>query len=84
VLPSPEGELACLIDATVTVDGKPVNIIVTHFGNTEDALDRKLQTQGLANLVRDLDEPAIVLSYITYKPKSKNYYELMNAGHNRF
>jgi endonuclease/exonuclease/phosphatase family metal-dependent hydrolase len=35
ILPSPEGELACLIDADLEVNGTAVNVIVTHFGNTE-------------------------------------------------
>jgi hypothetical protein len=80
VLPSPEGELACLIDAVIRVDGEPVSVLVTHFGNTEDVLDRKLQTEGLAEAARKTPHPAIVLSYITDKPHSENYKHILNVG----
>jgi hypothetical protein len=40
VLSSPEGENACLIDATLNVDGLLVDVIVVHDGNTEHVLDR--------------------------------------------
>lgn len=39
ILPSPQGELACLIDADLEVNGTLVNVLVTHFGNTEDEID---------------------------------------------
>jgi len=80
ILPSPDGELACLIDALIRVDGKLVNVLVTHFGNTEDAFDRQLQTTAMANIVRNQTNPIIVLSYITAKPYSKNYLELIESG----
>jgi len=80
VLPSPEGELACLIDAVIRVDGKPVSVLVTHFGNTEDVLDRQLQTEGLAEAARNTTYPAIVLSYITDKPHSANYNHIIKVG----
>jgi len=80
VLPSPEGELACLIDAVILVDGEPVSVLVTHFGNTEDVLDRKLQTEGLAEAARNTTYPAIVLSYITDSPHSENYNHILKVG----
>jgi len=79
-LPSPEGELACLIDALIRVDGRLVNVLVTHFGNTEDALDRQLQTTAMADMVRNQTHPMILLTYITDRPRSKNYYELIGSG----
>jgi len=39
-LPSPEGEVACLIDATLDVQGKLVDVISVHFGNTQHFWDR--------------------------------------------
>jgi len=80
ILPSPEGELACLIDALIRVDDKLVNILVTHFGNTEDYLDRQLQTTALTELAKNQVHPVIVLSYITDRPKSENYYEILSSG----
>jgi len=79
VLPSPEGELACLIDAVIIVDGEPVTVLVTHFGNTEDVLDRQLQTEGLANAARNATS-AIALSYITDRPHSENYNHILTVG----
>jgi hypothetical protein len=39
--PSPDGEIACLIDASLDVGGgEIVDVIVTHFGNTEHYRDR--------------------------------------------
>lgn len=38
--PSPDGEVACLIDATLDVNGQLIDVIVTHFGNTEHYRDR--------------------------------------------
>lgn len=80
VLPSPEGELACLIDAIINVDGEPVTVLVTHFGNTEDVLDRKLQTEGFASAAKNSPNPVIALSYITDRPHSDNYYHILNVG----
>jgi hypothetical protein len=80
VLPSPEGELACLIDAVIRVDGELVTVLVTHFGNTEDVLDRQLQTEGLADAARNSTYPTIVLSYITDKPHSANYNHIVKVG----
>jgi hypothetical protein len=39
-LPSPEGEVACLIDATLDVQGTLVDVISVHFGNTQHFWDR--------------------------------------------
>eukprot|EP01133_Synstelium_polycarpum_P014910 gene14910-17630_t len=80
ILPSPEGELACLIDAVINVDDTPVNIIVTHFGNTEDKLDRELQAQGAAQIIKDNDMPTVFLSYITDKMSGPNYKQLRDSG----
>ncbi|GAM20345.1 hypothetical protein SAMD00019534_035200 [Acytostelium subglobosum LB1] len=80
ILPSPEGELACLIDAVIKVDDVEVNVIVTHFGNTEDVLDRKLQAQGAADIITKNDMPTVFLSYITEKTGGDNYKTLRSTG----
>lgn len=86
ILPSPEGELACLIDATVQINRTKVDIIVTHFGNTEHTLDLRLQTEALEKLLiqrikktRKMN-PLILLSYLTLKPFSQRYYRFINTG----
>ncbi|EGG17599.1 putative transmembrane protein [Cavenderia fasciculata] len=80
ILPSPEGELACLIDAVIRVDDTEVNVIVTHFGNTEDVIDRKLQAAGAAEIVKTNNMPTVFLSYITEKTGGDNYKTLMASG----
>eukprot|EP01135_Chromosphaera_perkinsii_P011056 Nk52_evm15s2325 gene=Nk52_evmTU15s2325 len=53
LLPSPEGELACAIDAYVLMPGDEyVRVVVAHMGNSEDALDRALQTRRIGQMMR--------------------------------
>eukprot|EP01112_Ceratiomyxa_fruticulosa_P015782 TRINITY_DN4691_c0_g2_i1.p1 TRINITY_DN4691_c0_g2~~TRINITY_DN4691_c0_g2_i1.p1 ORF type:complete len:702 (-),score=106.65 TRINITY_DN4691_c0_g2_i1:3-2108(-) len=80
VLPSPEGELACLLDATLNVSGTAVTVLVTHFGNTEDKLDRDLQTEAMVEVSKSKTTPTIFLGYITDKPHSVNYSKLVKSG----
>eukprot|EP01132_Coremiostelium_polycephalum_P000392 gene392-494_t len=80
ILPSPEGELACLIDAVIRVDDTPVNIIVTHFGNTEDVEDRRLQAEGAHDIVKANNMPTVFLSYITEKTGGDNYKKIRSSG----
>ena len=82
MLPSPEGELACILDATLDVLGRRVQVVVTHFGNDRDVLDRQLQADGVADLIRraDKDLPHIFLGYLTNRPYSSHYNQLVAAG----
>ncbi|KAJ2340549.1 Protein cwh43, partial [Coemansia sp. RSA 2673] len=52
LLPSPVGELACAIHATLDVHGRPVDVIISHNGQEENPLDRRLQTTELARIMR--------------------------------
>lgn len=83
MLPSPEGELACILDATLDLgSGKRVNVIVTHFGNHRDVLDRQLQTEEVAALLRRAapTAPHLFLGYLTNAPYSPHYNMLVEAG----
>lgn len=72
--PSPHGELAPAIHATLLVYGEVVNIVVFHSGQEEDPLDRKLQTEYLTEVLRNTgDEPTILLSYLVTVPHQGNY-----------
>lgn len=82
LLPSPQGELACLIDATLDVRGTPVHVFVTHFGNYRDFLDRELQAKEVADMLRRAPSNSshLYLGYLTNKPYSPHYNMLTSAG----
>lgn len=82
LLPSPLGELACLVDATLNVQGKHVHVLVTHFGNYRDAIDRDLQTKEVAAMLgrAPATQPHVYLGYLTNRPYSDHYNALVQAG----
>lgn len=79
LLPSPVGELACAIHATVLVEGREIDFLVSHNGQEEDPVDRFLQTTEIARLLNSSPNPAIFLGYVVARPKSSNYHILMKA-----
>ena len=83
LLPSPKGELACAIHATLDVYGKEVDVIVSHNGQEEDLLDRRLQTTELGRIMRESDNPFLFLGYVvTHAGKGNEIYDLlMDGGH---
>ncbi|KAL3426244.1 Frag1/DRAM/Sfk1 family protein [Phlyctema vagabunda] len=73
LLPSPVGELAPAIHATLDVYGEFVDVFVFHSGQEEDPEDRRLQSEYLANLMGSSPRPSILLSYLVTKPLEGNY-----------
>ncbi|QLG71358.1 hypothetical protein HG535_0B03980 [Zygotorulaspora mrakii] len=74
LLPSPNGELAPAIYATLkTYDDILVDVFVFHGGQEEDDEDRRLQSEKLAELMGNTDRPAILLSYLVTHPH-RGYY----------
>ncbi|KAK3078757.1 Protein cwh43 [Coniosporium uncinatum] len=74
LLPSPVGELAPAIHATLDAYGQMVDVFVFHSGQEEDPEDRRLQSEYLANLMGTVtNRPAILLSYLVTKPEQGNY-----------
>ncbi|KAI1608642.1 Frag1/DRAM/Sfk1 family-domain-containing protein [Exophiala viscosa] len=73
LLPSPVGELAPAIEATLDVYGTPIDVFVFHSGQEEDPEDRRLQSEYLAKAMRATPRPAILLSYLVIKPGEGNY-----------
>lgn len=75
LLPSPVGELAPAIHATLDCYGELVDVFVFHSGQEEDPEDRRLQSEYLADLMGSIPDgrPAILLSYLVTKPKEGNY-----------
>ena len=74
LLPSPVGELAPAIHATLDAYGDQVDVIVFHSGQEEDPEDRRLQSEYLAKLMRESPRPTILLSYLVIKPLQGNYH----------
>ncbi|KAK9446917.1 Frag1/DRAM/Sfk1 family-domain-containing protein [Limtongia smithiae] len=73
LLPSPVGELAPAIHATLDVYGYPVDVVVFHSGQEEDVEDRRLQTAGVSEIMAGSSNPTILLSYLVTKPLEGNY-----------
>lgn len=73
LLPSPVGELAPAIHATIDAYGELVDVFVFHSGQEEDPEDRRLQSEYLAKLMGSVERPAILLSYLVTKPGEGNY-----------
>ena len=79
---SPEGELACFLDAVLDVNGRETHVFVTHFGNTEDYLDRELQSKEMAEIVATTKGPIIVLGYFVAHRGDYNYNVITSTGLN--
>lgn len=73
LLPSPVGELAPAIHATIDAHGELVDVFVFHSGQEEDPEDRKLQSEYLSKLMGSTNRPAILLSYLVIEPGMGNY-----------
>jgi endonuclease/exonuclease/phosphatase family metal-dependent hydrolase len=73
LLPSPVGELAPAIHATIDAYGQYIDVFVFHSGQEEDPEDRRLQSEYLSKLMHDSPRPSILLSYLVIKPGEGNY-----------
>jgi endonuclease/exonuclease/phosphatase family metal-dependent hydrolase len=73
LLPSPVGELAPAIHATLDMYGELVDVVVFHSGQEEDVEDRRQQSEYLSKLMGSSSRPMILLSYLVTKPKEGNY-----------
>ncbi|KAK6543152.1 hypothetical protein TWF694_007071 [Orbilia ellipsospora] len=73
LLPSPVGELAPAILATLDMYGTMVDVLVFHSGQEEDEEDRRLQSLGISKLMGDSPRPLVLLSYLVTNPKEGNY-----------
>lgn len=73
LLPSPVGELAPAIHATLDMYNEQVDVVVFHSGQEEDPEDRRLQTEYLSKLMGESPRPLILLSYLVTKPQEGNY-----------
>ncbi|EGE80514.1 calcofluor white hypersensitive protein [Blastomyces dermatitidis ATCC 18188] len=73
LLPSPVGELAPAIHATLDMYGEHVDVVVFHSGQEEDPEDRRLQSEYLSKLMAESTHPLILLSYLVTKPLEGNY-----------
>lgn len=67
LLPSPVGELAPAIHATLDVFGTYVDVIVAHNGQEEDPEDRRLQSMTLGKIMQNSPRPFVFLGYVVSK-----------------
>lgn len=91
LLPSPVGELAPAIHATLDIYGQMVDVIVSHngkalrllkliVGQEEDPEDRRLQTIELARIMRESPRPFVFLGYVVTRPHEGNYHILIDEA----
>ncbi|XBW37824.1 hypothetical protein QEN19_003399 [Hanseniaspora menglaensis] len=85
LLPSPVGELAPAIYATLQLDDdKFIDVFVFHSGQEEDVEDRYLQSKYMQNLMGSTPENrgTILLSYLVTEPHVDNYnnYVSLESG----
>lgn len=73
LLPSPVGELAPAILATLEIYGELVDVVVFHSGQEEDVEDRRLQSLGVADIMANSTRPLVLLSYLVTNPLEGNY-----------
>ena len=79
LLPSPVGELAPAIHATILAYGTEVDVFVFHSGQEEDVEDRRLQSEYLMRLMgQSGDRPTILLSYLDVTPGEGNYHNYVS------
>lgn len=74
LLPSPVGELAPAIKATLDIYGEHIDVVVFHSGQEEDPEDRRLQSLYLQDVMAESTNPLVLLSYLVTKPLEGNYY----------
>lgn len=74
LLPSPVGELAPAISATLDIYGEHIDVVVFHSGQEEDPEDRRLQSLYLENVMAESQNPLVLLSYLVTEPLKGNYF----------
>jgi len=80
LLPSPEGELAPALLATISFADQHIDFVVVHMGNDRDDLDRKLQAEELSKIMDESKNPLVFLGYVTSAPGSRDHIQLMDSG----
>ncbi|KAI5951083.1 CWH43 [Candida jiufengensis] len=73
LLPSPVGELAPAIHATLDIYGEMIDIIVFHSGQEEDIEDRRLQSLGIEEIMSQSTNPMVLIGYLVTDPLVGNY-----------
>ncbi len=79
VLPS-EGELAVLLVTLVKVNNVSVNVLVAHFGESEE--DRSAQADKTVEIINSLTGPIILLGDFNSEPNSSQIQTILDVGLN--
>ncbi|KAL7666569.1 Protein CWH43 [[Candida] zeylanoides] len=74
LLPSPVGELAPAIHATLDIYGELIDVVVFHSGQEEDVEDRRLQSLAIEEIMAQSPRPLVLLSYLVTEPLEGNYH----------
>lgn len=74
LLPSPVGELAPAIHATLDIYGQHIDVVVFHSGQEDDEEDRRLQSLELQRIMGSSQNPLVLLSYLVVTPHEGNYH----------
>lgn len=82
LMPSPVGELAPAIHATLDIYGDLVDIVVFHSGQEEDVEDRRLQSLALQKMMGSSERPLVLLSYLVTEPLKGNYNNYVSKESN--
>ena len=77
ILPS-KGELAVLLVTKVLINDVKVNVLVAHFGETEE--DRTAQANATAAIIKELDGPTFLVGDFNSVPGSPQIQTLLSAG----
>ncbi len=77
ILPS-KGELAVLLVTKILIGDVTVNVLVAHFGETEE--DRTAQANATIKIIKELQGPIFLIGDFNSEPESTQIQTILSAG----